>query len=184
MQPNTQTTQLMTQTIDAFNGDVQTISPTDGVSLIDNWISALHSGDASTNPIASMLSELKAELQRSSPDTETIRTILEQLSTQARQAGDAADGAVQSSLSELSQALQSFGQQLGGERGPAKTGGQAPMMSTTSNQSTSGVGTGGIDMGGIDMDDQTGGNAGTTGESGSQNYATQSPDAGGKMPVM
>ncbi len=117
MEPNQQTTQLLSQTISTFNGGVQAISPTDGISLIDNWISALHSGNASTNPIANTLSELKAELQRDSPDSETIRTILEQLSVQAKGAGETADGAAKSSLTELSQALQSFGQQLGGVAG-------------------------------------------------------------------
>ncbi|WP_019989744.1 hypothetical protein [Rudanella lutea] len=173
MQPNQQTTQLLNQTIDTFNGDVQAISPTDGVSLIDNWISALHSGDASTNPIASTLSELKVELQRGNPDAQTIQALLEQLANQANEAGEVADGAAQSALTELSSALQSFSQQLGGESGPAKTGGQAPMTSTTTNQSTQG--TYATD---IDMDDQTGSNAGATGESGSENYARQSPDAG------
>lgn len=139
MKPNQQTSQLLDRTIETFNGDVQVISPTDGVSLIDNWISALHSGNASTNPIANTLSELKMELQRGNPDSETIRAILEQLSTQAKQAGDTADGVVKSSLTELSQALQSFGQQLGGMAGPAKTGGQAPMTSTTGGESTAGA---------------------------------------------
>lgn len=171
MQPNQQTTQLLSQTIDTFNGDAQAISPTDGVSLIDNWISALHSGDASTNPIANTLSELKVELQRGNPDSETIRSILDQLATQAQQAGETADDTAKSSLSELSQALQSFSQQLGGESGPAKTGGQAPMTSTTGGESTAGAYS-------TDIDDQTGNNAGTTGETGSETYARQSPDAG------
>jgi hypothetical protein len=131
MQTNQQTTQLLNRTIETFNGDAQVISPTDGVSLIDNWISALHSGDASTNPIASTLSELKAELQRGNPDSESIRTFLEQLATQAQQAGETTEPAAQSVLNELAMALQSFGQQLGGEDDPAKTGSQAPMTSKT-----------------------------------------------------
>jgi hypothetical protein len=115
MQANQQTTQLLNQTIDTFNGDTQAISPTDGISLIDNWISALHSGDASTNPVASTLNELKAELQRGNPDTESIRSFLEQLATQAQHAGETADGENQSTLNELAMALQSFRQQLGGD---------------------------------------------------------------------
>lgn len=126
MQPNQQTAQLLTQTIDTFNGDVQTISPTDGVLLIDNWISALRSGDASTNPIASTLNELKTEVQRDSPDSEAIRTILEQLSIQAKNAGETADGTTKSSLTNLSQALQSFGQQLGGVAD--RSGSKMPVM--------------------------------------------------------
>jgi hypothetical protein len=125
MEPNQQTTQLLSETIETFNGGVQAISPTDGISLIDNWISALHSGDASTNPIASILSELKMELQRKSPDSETIRGILEQLSTQARHTGETAEGADQSSLNQLSEALQSFGQQLGGA---TQRGNKMPVM--------------------------------------------------------
>jgi hypothetical protein len=122
MEPNQQTTQLLHQTIDTFNGGVQTISPTDGVSLIDNWISALHSGDASTNPIASTLNDLKIELQRGNPDSETIRSFLDQLSTQAKHVGETATGNAQSALDDLSEALQSFSQQLSGQSGPAKAG--------------------------------------------------------------
>lgn len=139
MQPNQQTAQLLTQTIETFNGDTQAISATDGVALIDNWISALHSGNASTNPIANTLSELKMELQRGNPDSETIRAILDQLSMQAKQAGDTADADGRSSLTELSEALQSFSQLLGGTAGRAKTGGQAPMTSMTGGESTAGA---------------------------------------------
>lgn len=171
MQPNQQTTQLLNQTIDTFNGDAQVISPTDGVSLIDRWISALHSGGASTNPVASTLSELKAELQRGNPDSETIRTLLDQLSSQAKEAGNTVDEASKSSLNELAEGLQSFSQQLSGANGPAQTGDRAPMTSTTGDQSTAGVYS-------TDMDDQTGSNGGATGESGSQMYAGSSPDAG------
>ena len=138
MQPNQQTVQLIIRTVEAFNGDVQAISSTDGISLIDNWISALHSVDASTNPIASTLNELKMELTRDNPDSETIRDILHQLSTQAQNAGATAEGSSQSSLNELSQALQSFSQLLGGT-GRVRTGGQAPMTSITGGESTAGA---------------------------------------------
>ena len=139
MNPNQQTTQLIDRTIQAFNGDVIAISPTDGITLIDRWISALHSGDASTNPIASALSELKMELQRSNPNIAQVESILVDLADQAQKAAQKVDGATQSALMELSSSLKSLSDQISGKRGPANTSGRAPMTSTVGDTSIAGV---------------------------------------------
>lgn len=139
MAPNQQTTLLINRTVQAFNGDVNAVSPVDGISLIDNWISALHSGDASTNPIASTLSELKMELQRGNPTESQIEGLLNELADQAKKAAQGAEGIAQSSLEELSSALKSFSQQLGGQRGSANTSGLASMTTTVDDTGIDGV---------------------------------------------
>lgn len=101
---------LFDQTIQAFNGDVTAVSPLDGVTLIDNWISALNSKDEKANPIADSLSALKSELQKGNPSTTEISTILKALTDQARDAAKSADtgSGMQPRLNALVDALSSF----------------------------------------------------------------------------
>ncbi|OIN55991.1 hypothetical protein [Arsenicibacter rosenii] len=139
MNPNPHTGQLVDRTIDAFNGDVIAVSAQDGISLIDNWISFLHSGDASANPVASLLSELKLELQRGNPDSNHIQDVLLQLSDQAYEAAKEQEELTQHQLKQLSAALREFSRQLGGERGDANTAGRAPMTSTVGQTGIAGV---------------------------------------------
>lgn len=150
---------LVDTTINAFNGDATSISPMDGISLIDSWISTLRNGGEDTNPVASGLSELKGELQSGNPDGSRIRGILEDLADQANQAAMSADADVKEKLSPLVEALQGFSRQLGGSSKmaalstepsdtvmPGESGGQAPMTSTVGGESTnSGTGSGGDD---------------------------------------
>lgn len=185
---------LIDQTVQAFNGDVTTVSPMDGISLIDNWISALRSGDESTNPIASSLSELKLQLQSGNPNGAQIQGTLEDLADQTKQMADSTDGAQQSALNELASSLRSFSQQLAGGSGSANTGGNAPGGPTTGGISSSGGSTArlGEDVAGAGMSATTGSTSGQTdmGDSasgsaygsseGTRNQSTynDSPDAG------
>lgn len=169
---------LVDTTINAFNGDTTSISPMDGISLIDSWVSALRNGGEDTNPVASGLSELKGELQSSNPDGSRIRDILEDLADQANQAAMSADADVKEKLSSLVDALQGFSQQLGGSSKmaslntspsdtimPGQSGGQAPMTSTVGGDSTnSGTGTSAT---GMNDDDQLSNRSGGTTENGS-----------------
>ena len=139
MTPNAHTGQFVDRTVEAFNGEAITVSAQDGISLIDNWISFLHSGDASTNPVASLLSELKLELQRGNPDSNHIQDVLLQLSDRAYEAAKGQEELAQNQLKELSAALREFSRQLGGERGDANTAGRAPMTSTVGQTSIAGV---------------------------------------------
>ncbi|CCH51869.1 hypothetical protein BN8_00825 [Fibrisoma limi BUZ 3] len=133
---------LIDQTIQTFNGNVTAVSPQDGITLIDSWISAFRSTDEQANPISDSLTALKTELQKGNPSTSEISTILKALTDQARNAANSADTGVQTQVNALVDALKSFQQQLTGQAGPANTGGQAPMASTVGgNSSTSGVGT-------------------------------------------
>ncbi len=110
---------LLHETVQTFNGNVSTVSPQDGISLIDNWIHALRSGDASTNPIASTLSALKMQLQSGNPNPGQILAFLEQLADQTQQAADKTDGLQQSDLHYLSLSLREFSHQLDGKRSSA-----------------------------------------------------------------
>ena len=135
-------TALIDETVQTFNGDVTALSPTDGANLIDSWISALHSGDDSTNPVAHTLSELKMELQNGNPNTSRIQSIIQELSEQTHQAALQAEDDQQRSLVELASALRGFGQQLSGG-------------SSQGDMSRQG-----------DMDDPTGSNGGLISDSG------------------
>lgn len=135
---NQQTSNLITTTINAFNGEVVSISPLDGVSLIDNWTSALRDTDQSANPVASGLGELKAELQSGNPDGSRIQQIIRSLTEQARTAADSAETDVKTRLNALVDALDGFSDQLGGSAKmvDAGTQQQAPMTSTVGGEST------------------------------------------------
>lgn len=169
---------LVDTTINAFNGDATSISPTDGISLIDSWISALSDSGQSTNPVASGLSELKSELQSGNPDGSRIQQIIDDLADQAGQAATSADGEVKAKLDPLVGALQGFSRQLGGSSTmaamntqpsdgvmPGQTGGQAPMTSTVGGESTnSGTGTSAT---GMNDEDSLSNRSGGTTENGS-----------------
>ena len=110
-QPSQFASELIAETVQTFNGGITSISPADGVSLIDNWISALHSGDETTNPIAHTLSELRMELQ-GGMNTGQIQSTIQELAGQTRQASQSVDGPEKDSLAQLAQALETFGQQI------------------------------------------------------------------------
>lgn len=169
---------LVGTTINAFNGDAISVSPTDGISLIDSWISALSNGGQGTNPVVSGLSELKSELRSGNPDGSRIQQIIDDLADQVGQAAMSADGQVKATLDPLVNALHGFSQQLGGSSTmaamnidpsdgvmPGQTGGQAPMTSTVGGESTnSGTGTSAM---GMNDEDQLSNRSGGTTENGS-----------------
>lgn len=113
-QPSQFATALIDETVQTFNGNVSTVSPTDGVNLINHWISALHSGDESTNPIAHTLSELKVQLQDGTPSSTAIQSLISELADQTHQAAQQVDGEQQQPLLQLASALRGFGQYVSG----------------------------------------------------------------------
>ncbi len=139
---NQQTSNLITTTINAFNGESVAVSPLDGISLIDNWTSALRNDGQEANPASGSLTELKAELQQGNPDGERIQQLLHELVDQARQAADEADTDVKTRLNALVEALDGFANQLGGSANMVDAAEQqAPMTSTVGGESnTSGSG--------------------------------------------
>lgn len=159
-QPSQFATALIEETVQTFNGDVTTVSPTDGVNLIDHWISALHSGDESTNPVAHTLSELRMQLQEGTPNGGTIQSLIQELADQTHQAAQHVEGSEQQALAQLAAAMRGFGQHLSG-------GGRV------SDQSRQGA-----------MDDPTGSNGGqsSTGISDTDTtgaYSSDNSDMGG-----
>ncbi|GAB3895707.1 hypothetical protein [Spirosoma agri] len=137
---------LVDVTVNAFNGESTSVSPVDGISLIDSWITALRGDDKSNISVANGLSELKAELQSSNPNGWHVRGILENLLNQVKETAKSADEDVKEKLDTLVDALDGFSHQLGGSSKPANTGGQAPMTSTVGGESTnSGTGTSATD---------------------------------------
>ncbi|QKZ12780.1 hypothetical protein [Spirosoma sp. KUDC1026] len=178
---------LVDTTVNTFNGSAVSVSPIDGITLIDSWISALPSDEQSADSITTKLGDLRTELRNGSPDGSHIRQLLTDLAQQAKQAADTADSVVQTKLKPLVDSLEGFSQRLGGSGEQPQAGSQAPMTSTVGGESTnSGVGTSAIDSGtgdtrltggttsngpaaSIGMDDTTGSDGG--------NESTTSTDA-------
>lgn len=197
---NQHASNLIDLTVKAFDGSATSISPTDGMSLIDSWISFLEADKQDNSSVTTGLNELKAELQSGSLDGTSVQRILNNLIDQANQLINAADVENKSKLHSLTDALESFSQQIGGSGQPANTGGQAPMTSTVGGESTnSGVGASALNTddgdddlsnrnGGtvdqdpeIDMDDTTGSDggpskdrfSGDSDETGDSSYSSQ-----------
>lgn len=155
---NQHASNLIDITVKAFDGSTTSISSTDGISLIDSWISFLQADSQQNSSVTNGLNELKAELQSGSPDGTSVQRILNNLVDQANQLINAADVENKSKLTTLTDALQRFSQQVGGSGKPANTGGQAPMTSTVGGESTnSGVGASAFDTTDDDLSDRTGG---------------------------
>lgn len=131
-------TALIEQTVNAFNGDVTYVSPLDGIKLIDNWISALTTEDDLVNPVADSLSELRLQLRSGNPNETQITGLLAELASQTKQAAQSADESSQQiALNGLASAIESFGQQLAGKRGPTQTGGDGTVGPTVGGISSS-----------------------------------------------
>ena len=109
-------TVLVNETVNTFSGGAETVSATDGISLIGNWISALHSGNESTNPMAHTLNELRVQLQEDPSNSSQIQSLLEELTDQTRKAAKSVEGGEQMSLIELADSLEAFGERLAGKQ--------------------------------------------------------------------
>lgn len=113
---NQQATGLIDSTVQTFNGDVSSVSTVDGISLIDNWVTALRSDNSDAQLVASTLNELKQELQNGNPDTDRIKTILDDLATQTEEAARTAeDENLTQRLDNLAQGLRAFGHSVTGD---------------------------------------------------------------------
>lgn len=105
---NQGTSALLDQTVQALSGSATAVSPTDGTSLIDSWISAL----GSDSPVADTLSDLKTAIQGGDASGADIQDMLTDLADQTQSAAASADSSTQSSLQSLAASLKSFGKQL------------------------------------------------------------------------
>lgn len=101
---NQHASNLIDITASAFNGDVSSISPTDGLSLVDSWISFLKSDGQENNPITSRLTELKTELQESNLNGARIQDILNDLVGQTTKVAGSAEADNKPRLTTLAEA--------------------------------------------------------------------------------
>ncbi|WP_234735217.1 hypothetical protein [Tellurirhabdus bombi] len=129
---------LINSTVETFNGNVTSVSAQDGISLIDNWVAALHSGDESTNPIANTLSELKMQLQAGNPNSEQIDVLLQELADQTEQIAPSADESVTPHLRELAQSLRGFSDLIAGRSKPDFEGSKGQIFTGTHTGSATG----------------------------------------------
>lgn len=151
---------LVDTTVNTFNGGAVSVSPIDGISLIDSWISVLPMNEQATDSIATKLNDLRTELRSGSPDGSHIQQLIKDLAHQAKQAADTADSAVQTKLKPLVDSLEGFSQRLGGSGEQPEAGSQAPMTSTVGGESTNNGA--GISALGDDAADQSRVTGGTT----------------------
>ena len=158
MELNQHASNLIDVTVKAFNGDVTSISPTDGLSLIDSWISFLQSDDQRNDAIVDGLNDLRAELQSGHLDSAVIGRILGNLTQQSTEIAKTIDQDIKLRLTELTNALQGLNQYVTGSSKPASKGGQAPMTSTVGGESTnSGAGASTLTTDDEDLSNRNGG---------------------------
>jgi len=155
---NQHASNLIDITASAFNGDVISISPTDGLSLVDSWISFLKSDGQETNPITNQLTELKAELQESNLNGARIQEILNDLVGQTTQLAGSAEEDNKPRLTTLAEALQGFNEQLNSPTPMTDHDKQAPLTSTVGGESTtSGAGISAVGASDDDLSNRNGG---------------------------
>lgn len=95
------------------DGNQGSVSPAQGVNLIDGWLQALQ-GDPNLGQLQGQLNELRTELQAAQPNSQRIRLLLEGLADQAQQTaeGPHAEGTWTGGLESLSKILRHFGSKL------------------------------------------------------------------------
>lgn len=149
---------LIDITVSAFNSDVSSLSPTDGLSLVDSWLSFLKSDGQENRPITSHLIALRTELLESNLNGDRIQAILNDLVGQTTQLADSAEADNKSGLTTLSDALQGFNQQLNAPTPMTDPNKQAPLTSTVGGESTtSGAGISAVGASDDDLSNRNGG---------------------------
>lgn len=155
---NQHASNLIDITAKAFKCDVISISPTDGLSLVDSWISFLKSDGQEDNPVTNQLTELRTELQESNLNGARIQDILNDLVGQTTQLADSAEADNKPRLTTLADALQGFNQQLNSPTPMTNPDKQAPMTSTVGGESTtSGAGISAVGASDDDLSNRNGG---------------------------
>jgi len=127
---------LVTLTNKAFGGDANSVSMTDGISLIDSWTSFLKSDPSTGNDVLAGLNDLRSELTKGNPDTTQVQHLLQNLSQQTEKLAGTVDTDDKSTITGLAGSLHGLSQQLAGTGHPAPTGGEAPIASTVGGESS------------------------------------------------
>lgn len=109
---------LIEQTVNTFDGDIDSTTASDGLSIIDQWLNRLdETGDETTDDIAETLEGLRAELdtlQRyNRPDNQRIAKLLQDLIDQTQKVAATAEAsAEQDELSQLVATLENLHRQV------------------------------------------------------------------------
>ncbi|MDB5242758.1 MAG: hypothetical protein JWP57_3383, partial [Spirosoma sp.] len=109
---------LIEETVSAFDSDIHTIEPQDGMGLIDKWLDRLDEvGDDATDEIADTLEELRSELDPKQnggqPNQSLIAEILEDIIQQTQAVMKSAEAsAEQTELSQLIATLENLHRQI------------------------------------------------------------------------
>ena len=111
---NADITKLIEQTDYLFDSGIDSTTPSDGATLLDQWLKALaNNGNDATDAIANTLAELKTSLQ-GTPDAGQLKGLFQQLIDQTQQVMDAPEASAQQiELERLLATLHSLQQQVG-----------------------------------------------------------------------
>ena len=102
---------MLDDTLTTFRDSPQyTISPTQGITLIDGWLQALK-GDSNIDQLTGQLGELHTALQADQPDEQYIRDLLISLADKSQQIAEepTSEGTWTGGLESLSKILRTFG---------------------------------------------------------------------------
>ncbi|GAB4033034.1 hypothetical protein [Spirosoma jeollabukense] len=108
---------LIGQTVNTLDGNIDTTTATDGLSLIDKWLNRLDEiGDDATEDIADTLERLRAEVDTAQRynriDNQQIADLLQELIDQTRNVAETAEAsAEQTELSQLIATLENLHRQ-------------------------------------------------------------------------
>ena len=111
---------LIDETVNTLNGNIDTTTATDGMSLIDKWLNRLEEvGDDATDDIADTLERLRPEIDTAQRynriDNQRIASLLQELIDQTRSVAASAEAsAEQTELSQLISILENLHQQAVG----------------------------------------------------------------------
>lgn len=108
---------LIDETVNTLDGNIDTTTATDGLSLIDKWLNRLEEvSDETTDDIAETLERLRPEIDTAQRynriDNQQIATLLQDLIDQTRNVMDSVEAsAEQMELSQLIAALENLHRQ-------------------------------------------------------------------------
>ncbi|MBO0950268.1 hypothetical protein [Fibrella forsythiae] len=102
---------LITSTIETLDNGLDSVNPTDGASLIEEWI-ALVKKEETASGVADELQELHNQLGGQSPDKKKIAQLVKKLGDETTKAAKKADQAYQDSLKDLGESLKDFAKEL------------------------------------------------------------------------
>lgn len=102
---------LITSTIETLDNGLGSVSPTDGASLIQEWI-ALVKKEETASGVADELQNLYDQLGGQEPDKKKIAQLVKKLGDETAKAAKKADEPYQHSLKDLGESLKDFAKEL------------------------------------------------------------------------